>query len=390
MRNSKFRGSFGYQKQGKSGNVRFPNRYHALASPDLVDEECFPSLSAAIPRAPTKVSRTDMKIGESSPSVMTSTGDYDRAEEGHRLEKLIVAALNRAKQGHSPLSQEEINHFQTWLANYRAANAQNQSQDSRLGGSNSDLHSEGIVVVSEAIKRGTVESGLLDKNQSRVANKIIELPLAQSVELGSGKGGEVVESGPDVVASEETESEYENTEASCEDQASIDDEANDAEEENPVAAVTGKRSASINAETSQISDLGKIDPSFVSAGSVSINNKTDLNTIKMVGAEMNQIGEKLQSPKHAFKVFDNMSQPFLEAKVASEVEGKVSGTEDIEVGVISVEVIKPEKESRAEDVGFSEVSEQVTKSENCGKKGSRVYIPKGLLLPQLLLSQTVV
>ncbi|KAL6961542.1 hypothetical protein U1Q18_039313 [Sarracenia purpurea var. burkii] len=350
MRNSKFRGSFGYQKQGKSGNVRFPNRYHALASPDLVDEECFPSLSAAIPRAPTKVSRTDMKIGESSPSGMTSTGDYDRAEEGHRLEKLIVAALNRAKQGHSPLSQEEINHFQTWLANYRAANAQNQSQDSRLGGLNPDLQSEGIVVVSEAIKRGTVESGLLDKNQSRVANKIIELPLAQSVELGSGKGVEVVESGPDVVASEEeTESEYENTEALCEDQASIDDEANDAEEENPVAAVTGKRSVSINAETSQISDLGKIDPSFVSAGS-----------------------------------------PFLEAKVASEVEGKVSGTEDIEVGVISVEVIKPEKESRAEDVGFSEVSEQVTKSENCGKKGSRVYIPKRLLLPQLLLSQTVV
>ncbi|KAL6991754.1 hypothetical protein U1Q18_009865, partial [Sarracenia purpurea var. burkii] len=183
----------------------------------------------------------------------------------------------------------------------RAANAQNQSQDSRLGGSNPDLQSEGIVVVSEAIKRGTVESGLLDKNQSRVANKIIELPLAQSVELGSGKGVEAVESGPDVVASEEeTESEYENTEASCEDQASIDDEANDAEEENPVAAVTGKRSVSINAETSQ-------------------------------------------------------TQPFLEAKVASEVEGKVSGTEDIEVGVISGEVIKPEKESRAEDVGFSEV-----------------------------------
>ncbi|KAL6956647.1 hypothetical protein U1Q18_049029 [Sarracenia purpurea var. burkii] len=314
MRNSKFRGSFGYQKQGKSGNVRFPNRYHALASPDLVDEECFPSLSAAIPRAPTKVSRTAMKIGESFPSVMTSTGDYDHAEEGHRLEKLIVAALNRAKQGHSPLSQEEINHFQTWLANYRAANAQNQSQDSRLGGSNPDLQSEGIVVVSEAIKRGTVESGLLDKNQSRVANKIIELPLAQSVELGSGKGVEAVESGPDVVASEEeTESEYENTEASCEDQASIDDEANDAEEEIPVAAVTGKRSVSINAETSQ-------------------------------------------------------TQPFLEAKVASEVVGKVSGTEDTEVGVISVEVIKPEKESRAEDVGFSEVFEQVTKSENCGKK----------------------
>ncbi|KAL6956910.1 hypothetical protein U1Q18_040618 [Sarracenia purpurea var. burkii] len=300
MRNSKFRGSFGYQKQVKSGNVRFPNRYHASASPDLVDEECFPSLSAAIPRAPTKVSRTAMKIGESSPSVMTSTGDYDHAEEGHRLEKLIVAALNRAKQGHIPLSQHEINHFQTWLANYRAANAQNQSQDSRLGGSNPDLQSEGIVVVSEAIKRGTVESGLLDKNQSRVANKIIELPLAQSVELGSGKGVEAVESGPDVVASEEeTESEYENTEASCEDQASIDDEANDAEEENPVAAVTGKRSVSINAETSQ-------------------------------------------------------TQPFLEAKVASEVEGKVSGTEDIEVGVISGEVIKPEKESRAEDVGFSE------------------------------------
>ncbi|KAL6957246.1 hypothetical protein U1Q18_040504 [Sarracenia purpurea var. burkii] len=269
MSNSKFRGSFGYQKQVMSGNVRFPNRYHASASPDLVDEECFPSLSAAIPRAPTKVSRTAMKIGDSSPSVMTSTGDYDHAEEGHRLEKLIVAALNRAKQGHSPLSQEEINHFQTWLANYRAANAQNQSQDSRLGGSNPDLQSEGIVVVSEAI----------------------ELPLAQSVELGSGKGVEAVESGPDVVASEEeTESEYENTEASCEDQASIDDEANDAEEENPVAAVTGKRSVSINAETSQ-------------------------------------------------------TQPFLEAKVASEVEGRVSGTEDIEVGVISGEVILSQRKN---------------------------------------------
>ncbi|KAL6965313.1 hypothetical protein U1Q18_036369 [Sarracenia purpurea var. burkii] len=270
MRNSKFRGSFGDQKQGKSGNVRFPNRYHALASPDLDYEECFPSLSAAIPRAPTKDSRTAMKIDESSPSVMTSTGDYDHAEEGHRLEKLIVAALNRAKKGHSPLSQEEINHFQTWLANYRAANAQNQSQASRLGGSNHtsypDLQSEGIGVVSEAIKRGTVESGLLDKNQSRVANKIIELPLAQSVESGSGKGVEAIESGPDVVASEEeTESEYEDTEVSCEDQASIDDEANDADEENPVAAETGKRSVSKNAETSQaqvFSDLGKIDPFF--------------------------------------------------------------------------------------------------------------------------------
>ncbi|KAL6991667.1 hypothetical protein U1Q18_009778, partial [Sarracenia purpurea var. burkii] len=160
MRNSKFRGSFGDLKQGKSGNVRSPNRYLALASPDLKNEVCFPSLPAAIPRAPTKDPRTAVKIGESSPSVMTSTGDYDHAEEGRRLEKLIVVALNRAKKGLSPLSQEEVNHFQTWLANYRAANAQNQSQIPRLGGSNltsnPNLESEGAVVVSEAVKRETV------------------------------------------------------------------------------------------------------------------------------------------------------------------------------------------------------------------------------------------
>ncbi|KAL6962861.1 hypothetical protein U1Q18_037822 [Sarracenia purpurea var. burkii] len=160
MRNSKFRGSFGDLKQGKSGNVRSPNRYRALASPDLENEVCFPSLPAAIPRAPTKDPRTAVKIGESSPSIMTSTGDYDHAEEGRRLEKLIVAALNRAKKGLSPLSQEEVNHFQTWLANYRAANAQNQSQIPRLGGSNltsnPNLESEGAVVVSEDVKRETV------------------------------------------------------------------------------------------------------------------------------------------------------------------------------------------------------------------------------------------
>ncbi|KAL6984525.1 hypothetical protein U1Q18_017902 [Sarracenia purpurea var. burkii] len=156
MRNSKFRGSFADLKQGNSGNVRSPNRYHALASPDLENEVCFPSLPTTIPRAPTKDPRIAVKIGESS----TSTGDYDHAEEGRRLEKLIVAALNRAKKGLNPLSQEEVNHFQTWLANFRATNAQNQSQIPRLGGSNltsnPNLESEGAVVVSEAVMRESV------------------------------------------------------------------------------------------------------------------------------------------------------------------------------------------------------------------------------------------
>ncbi|KAL6981850.1 hypothetical protein U1Q18_023467, partial [Sarracenia purpurea var. burkii] len=214
MKNSKFRGSTGDLKQGKSGNARVPNRYQALASPGLEDyEECFPSLPVANLTAPTKDSRTAVKIGESPRSVTTSSGVYNFAEEGPRLEKLTMAALNRAKKGRSHLSQKEINYFQTWLANYRAANAQNLSQNSQPVVSKCTscpvLGGEGIAAVSEvaaqmiqAVKVELSSEGVLKVfDISLPSEKMISEAAESGAETG-GKDfdveGEGIEGGEDV------------------------------------------------------------------------------------------------------------------------------------------------------------------------------------------------
>ncbi|KAL6973424.1 hypothetical protein U1Q18_027605, partial [Sarracenia purpurea var. burkii] len=131
VNSTKFRGYPSVHKPGKSGNdsrVLF-NRFHALSSPDFEDyEECFPSLPGANTRAPIKELSTVVKVCEAPHCVTTSIENYDHAEEGRRLEKMNVVALNRAKKGRIPLNQDEISHLETWLVKYRASNAQNPNQ----------------------------------------------------------------------------------------------------------------------------------------------------------------------------------------------------------------------------------------------------------------------
>ncbi|KAL7002399.1 hypothetical protein U1Q18_003553 [Sarracenia purpurea var. burkii] len=121
---SKLEGSPSFQKQGKCGNDF--NRFHAPSSPDFEDyEECFPSLPGVNSKAPIKEVRFSVKCCEPR-RVMTSTNpvsDYDRVEEGRRLEKFTVAAFNRAKKGSIHLTQEEVDHLESWLARYKASNA---------------------------------------------------------------------------------------------------------------------------------------------------------------------------------------------------------------------------------------------------------------------------
>ncbi|KAL6958370.1 hypothetical protein U1Q18_040307, partial [Sarracenia purpurea var. burkii] len=110
-------------KQGKGGNDI--NRFHALSFPDCDDyEECFPSLPGANTRAPLKGSSTAVKVSAAFRGVTTPIGGYDLVEEGCRLERMTVVALNGARKGRSPLNQDEISHLENWLARYRASIAQ--------------------------------------------------------------------------------------------------------------------------------------------------------------------------------------------------------------------------------------------------------------------------
>ncbi|KAL6960204.1 hypothetical protein U1Q18_046004, partial [Sarracenia purpurea var. burkii] len=112
-----FRGSPDFQEQGKGGNDL--NRFHVLSSVDY--EVCFPSLPGVISKAPIKEVRSAGNFCEPC-GVTTSTDPVsDWVEEGRRLEKLTVAALNRAKKGRSKFSQEEIDNLESWLARYRAS-----------------------------------------------------------------------------------------------------------------------------------------------------------------------------------------------------------------------------------------------------------------------------
>ncbi|KAL6962892.1 hypothetical protein U1Q18_037854 [Sarracenia purpurea var. burkii] len=112
-----FRGSPGFQKQGKGGNGL--NRFHVLSSGNY--EECFPSLPGVISKAPIKQVRS-ADFSREPCGVTTPTDPVsDWVEEGRRLEILTVAALNRAKKGRSKFSQEEIDNLESWLARYRAS-----------------------------------------------------------------------------------------------------------------------------------------------------------------------------------------------------------------------------------------------------------------------------
>ncbi|KAL6988822.1 hypothetical protein U1Q18_014576, partial [Sarracenia purpurea var. burkii] len=125
MMNLKSWGSPGYRKQGKYGKDSL-NRFHALSSPNFEDYDvCFPALSGA-----SKTPIEDLSSSASNLRGASSTPvrDYDCAEEGRRLERLTVMALNRAKKGHSPLTQEQVNHLESWLARYRASKADSPNQ----------------------------------------------------------------------------------------------------------------------------------------------------------------------------------------------------------------------------------------------------------------------
>ncbi|KAL6991791.1 hypothetical protein U1Q18_009902, partial [Sarracenia purpurea var. burkii] len=110
-----FRGSPGFQKQGKGENDL--NRFHVLSSEDY--EVCFPSLPGVISKVPIKEVRSAGNFCE--PCAVTTSTDPDWVEEGRRLEKLTVAALNRAKKGRSKFTLEEIDNLESWLARYKAS-----------------------------------------------------------------------------------------------------------------------------------------------------------------------------------------------------------------------------------------------------------------------------
>ncbi|KAL6986698.1 hypothetical protein U1Q18_047207 [Sarracenia purpurea var. burkii] len=125
MMNFKSRGSPGYRMQGKYGKDSL-NRFHALSSPNFEDYDvCFPALCGAseTPIEDMSSSASNLRGASSTP-----VRDYDCAEEGRRLERLTVTALNRAKKGHNPLTQEEVNHIESWLARYRASKADSPNQ----------------------------------------------------------------------------------------------------------------------------------------------------------------------------------------------------------------------------------------------------------------------
>ncbi|KAL6958430.1 hypothetical protein U1Q18_040367 [Sarracenia purpurea var. burkii] len=97
----------GFQKQGKAGNDF--NRFHALSYHEVQDYEIKEGRSAVI---------------SCEPSGVTNSTVSDRVEEGRRLERLIVMALNRAKKGRSKLTQEEVDHLELWIARCIASNDQ--------------------------------------------------------------------------------------------------------------------------------------------------------------------------------------------------------------------------------------------------------------------------
>ncbi|KAL6953338.1 hypothetical protein U1Q18_040885 [Sarracenia purpurea var. burkii] len=113
------KGSPGFQKKGKGGNEF--NHFHALSFHEVEDYGIsFPSLPR-VSKAQIKEGRFEVISCEHS-GVTTSTVDH--VEEGRRLERLTVMALNRAKKGCSKLTQEEVDHLESWLARYRASNDQ--------------------------------------------------------------------------------------------------------------------------------------------------------------------------------------------------------------------------------------------------------------------------
>ncbi|KAL6953341.1 hypothetical protein U1Q18_040888 [Sarracenia purpurea var. burkii] len=63
------------------------------------------------------------------------------------------------------------------------------------------------------------------------------------------------------------------------------------------------------------SDLGNDDPSV---GVVISNYLTEVNTLKVIGAEINQLGKKMQSSEHALKMFDILTQPNPENEYGAE------------------------------------------------------------------------
>ncbi|KAL6982476.1 hypothetical protein U1Q18_043215, partial [Sarracenia purpurea var. burkii] len=114
-------GDFSYGSRDRT-NRSSKNNFGVLANLDY--DEIFPSLSGVNPKAPIK--ERSIVVNESRGATISSepVRDYDCAEEGRRLERLTMVALKRAKTGRSPLSQEEVNHLESWLARYRASNDQ--------------------------------------------------------------------------------------------------------------------------------------------------------------------------------------------------------------------------------------------------------------------------
>ncbi|KAL6971623.1 hypothetical protein U1Q18_031304, partial [Sarracenia purpurea var. burkii] len=108
MKNSKFRGSTGNQKQGKSGCARVPNRYHSLSNAEY--EGCFPSLGGV-------KSRTQFQ------KESVAEAFFSLKEEDELCQDWVVKALSKAKEGRSPLSKEELGIVVDWLANIRGFDA---------------------------------------------------------------------------------------------------------------------------------------------------------------------------------------------------------------------------------------------------------------------------
>ncbi|KAL6962913.1 hypothetical protein U1Q18_037876, partial [Sarracenia purpurea var. burkii] len=150
-------------------------------------------------------------------------------------------------------------------------------------------------------KEGDGDAKSLESVQGGPSEVLPGVPLAQV--SGSEKGVKTVDSEPDVGALEEEPGIA---------PLSIQDYSE------PSHQV--KSSVLCNLEpaflqTQICSELVNDDPS---AGVVSSNYTTVVDTLKVIGAEINQLGKKMQSPEHALKMFDILPQPNPENEYGAE------------------------------------------------------------------------
>ncbi|KAL6962947.1 hypothetical protein U1Q18_037910, partial [Sarracenia purpurea var. burkii] len=181
-------------------------------------------------------------------------------EEEDRYEVWAIKALTKAREGRSPISKEEIGMVIEWLA----------------------------------YNRGFRSRDISDWLTSPSVTKAKQFPEVAS---GPEKGAKTVDSGdPD--------------EGALEEESGIFSEPSHQAKSSVLSKVEP-----VSLQTQICSDLGNDDPSV---GVVISNYLTEVDTLKVIGAEINQLGKKMQSSEHALKMFDILTQPNPENEYGAE------------------------------------------------------------------------